>query len=71
VVTRYDEVVTPYTSGFLTPGPRSTNVVVQESCALDTAEHLGIVYDGVALRWVVNALGREGPADPRAAVACG
>jgi triacylglycerol lipase len=70
VVTRYDEVVTPYTSGFLTPGPRSTNVVLQESCAIDTAEHLGIIYDRIALRWVVNALGREGPADPRAAIGC-
>jgi triacylglycerol lipase len=70
VVTRYDEVVTPYTSGFLTPGPRSTNVVLQESCALDTTEHLGIIYDRVALRWLVNALGREGPADRRAATGC-
>jgi triacylglycerol lipase len=70
VVTRYDEVVTPYTSGFLTPGPQSTNAVLQESCAHDTAEHLGIIYDRVALRWVVNALGREGPADPRAAIGC-
>jgi triacylglycerol lipase len=70
VATRYDEVVMPYTSGFLTPGPRSTNVDLQESCALDTAEHLGIIYDRVALRWVVNALGREGPADPRAAIGC-
>jgi triacylglycerol lipase len=64
VETRHDEVVTPYTSAFLKPGPRTTNVLLQDRCPLDLAEHLGIIYDPVALRWVQNALGRPGPAAP-------
>jgi triacylglycerol lipase len=64
VTTRYDEVVTPYRSAYLETGPRTTNVTLQDRCPLDVAEHLGIIYDPVALAWVLNALGRPGPADP-------
>jgi len=56
--------VTPYTSAFLAPGPNTTNVLLQARCPLDLSEHLSIIYDPVALRWVKNALGRPGPADP-------
>jgi triacylglycerol lipase len=63
VETRNDEVVTPYTSAFLPAGPRTTNVLLQDDCPLDAVEHLGIIYDPVALRWIENALGRAGPAD--------
>jgi len=63
VETRYDEVVLPYTSAFLS-GANSTNVLLQSRCPLDVAEHLSIIYDAVALRWIRNALGRPGPADP-------
>ena len=61
VETRYDEVVIPYTSAFLSG---ATNVLLQTRCPLDVAEHLSIIYDAVALRWIQNALGRPGPADP-------
>jgi triacylglycerol lipase len=64
VQTRYDEVVIPYTSAFLEPGPNTTNVLLQDRCPLDLADHLGIIYDPVALRWIKNALARPGPADP-------
>jgi triacylglycerol lipase len=64
VTTRYDEVVVPYLSAYLAPGPQVTNVTLQDRCPLDLSEHLGIIYDPVALRWVKNALGRPGPADP-------
>jgi triacylglycerol lipase len=64
VTTRYDEVVTPYTSAYLAPGSRTTNVTLQDRCPLDITEHLGIIYDPPALQWVKNALGRPGPADP-------
>jgi triacylglycerol lipase len=64
VQTRYDEVVTPYTSAFLAAGPNTTNALLQARCPLDFSEHLGIIYDPVALRWIKNALGRPGPADP-------
>jgi triacylglycerol lipase len=64
VTTRNDEVVTPYRSAYLSAGPRTTNVTVQDRCALDLTDHLGIIYDPVALQWVKDALGRPGPADP-------
>ena len=70
VTTRYDEVVVPYTSGFLEPGPASTNIVVQDSCALDTSEHLTVLPDRISIRWTLNALDREGPADPATPIGC-
>ena len=69
VVTRYDEVVTPYTSGYLS-GPRTTNLTLQDKCRLDTAEHLRIPTDGPAIRIVLNALGRSGPAAPAYQPSC-
>jgi len=53
IVTKYDELVQPYTSG-IEPGMR--NVVVQDECALDYAEHFQIAADPVAARIVLNAL---------------
>ena len=61
VSTRHDEVVTPYTSQAL---QGATNVVLQDRCPEDITEHVGIVYDPIALQWVLNALARPGPADP-------
>jgi pimeloyl-ACP methyl ester carboxylesterase len=61
ISTRYDEVVTPYTSQALAG---ATNVVLQQRCPEDITEHVGIVYDPIALQWTLNALGRAGPADP-------
>jgi triacylglycerol esterase/lipase EstA (alpha/beta hydrolase family) len=55
IETRYDEVVTPYTSAFLT-GAAVTNVVVQQQCPTDFADHLAIIYDRVALADVLHAL---------------
>jgi triacylglycerol lipase len=63
VATRYDEVVTPYRSQALT-GSTATNVVLQDRCPADVADHVGIIYDRNALAWTLNALGRTGPADP-------
>jgi triacylglycerol esterase/lipase EstA (alpha/beta hydrolase family) len=70
VVTKHDEVVVPYTSGFLTPGPHSTNITAQERCALDLAEHGTLAMDPQTIAWVLNAFGREGPADPAAGIGC-
>src|SRR3954451_13614638 len=61
VETKYDEVVTPYTSAFLDSG---TNVLLQDKCPHDRSEHLSIVTDQAAVQWIENALGRTGPADP-------
>jgi triacylglycerol lipase len=70
VVTRNDEVVTPYTSGYLAPDAQVTNLTVQDKCPTDTVEHLRMIYDTAALSITENALGRPGPADPAVAPAC-
>jgi triacylglycerol esterase/lipase EstA (alpha/beta hydrolase family) len=66
IETRYDEVVTPYTSAFLS-GPNVTNILVQDQCSADTSDHVALAYDPVALHDVTNAL------DPSTAtpVTCG
>ena len=60
IESRYDEVVTPYQSAFLS-GPDVQNILLQNQCSLDFTEHIGIVYDPVALQDVVNALGPDLP----------
>jgi hypothetical protein len=60
IETRDDEVVTPYTSAFLS-GPDVTNITVQNQCPLDQSDHLELAADPVALADVLNALD---PADP-------
>ncbi len=65
ISTRHDEVVTPYQSQALSgPASQVTNIVLQDKCPLDLSEHLTIPDEPVTLRWVLNALGRSGPADP-------
>jgi triacylglycerol lipase len=71
VETAFDQVVVPYTSAFLHgPSSRVTNVTLQAHCRDDTADHLAIATDPVALQWVENALERKGPADPRLRPRC-
>lgn len=69
VTTTLDEVVTPPSSQALA-GPTVGNVVLQDQCPADVAEHVGILYDPVALAWVRHALLRDGPADPAARADC-
>jgi hypothetical protein len=64
IETAYDEIVTPYTSAFLS-GPNVTNITLQNSCLLDGADHIAVAYDEVALRDVENALD---PAHPKPAL---
>jgi triacylglycerol lipase len=59
IVTRYDELVSPYTSG-IEPGMH--NITVQDGCATDYTEHFEIAADPVAAGYVLNALD---PAHPR------
>jgi triacylglycerol lipase len=70
IVTRYDEVVIPYTSGYLAPDARVTNVTLQDKCPADTSDHLRTPYDTAAIGLTLNALGRTGPADPGYQPAC-
>ncbi|MGP3921747.1 alpha/beta fold hydrolase [Streptomyces sp. 8N616] len=65
ITTKYDEVVTPYTSAFLDgPTKQVTNITLQDACPMDPIEHDQSPNDPVVARWVINALDREGPADP-------
>ena len=61
IQTRYDEVVTPFTSAFLS-GPNVQNILVQNGCEIDLVDHVAIPYDRRALTYVLNALD---PANPR------
>ena len=70
VTTRYDEVVVPYSSAFLTPGAQSTNITLQDRCPADAAEHLTIAMDSQAIAWVLHAFDRESPADAAAPIGC-
>ena len=55
IESRYDEVITPYTSAFLS-GPGVTDITLQNQCPLDLSDHLEIAADPVALADVLNAL---------------
>lgn len=63
VGTRYDEVVTPYTSAFLS-GPAVTNITLQDHCPQDYTDHLAITYDRLALSYVLHALDPSSPIAP-------
>ncbi len=70
ISTKYDEIVVPYSSAFLAEGPRTTNITIQDACPGDLAEHGFIAASPTALAYVLNALGRPGPADPTYRPAC-
>jgi triacylglycerol esterase/lipase EstA (alpha/beta hydrolase family) len=55
IQTRYDEVVTPYTSAFLS-GSNVTNILIQNKCILDLGDHISMPYDHIVGREVLNAL---------------
>ncbi|MFJ4370396.1 esterase/lipase family protein [Streptomyces chartreusis] len=56
IATKYDEVVTPWRTQFLT-GPDVKNVLIQDLCAVDISEHALIgITDRIAFHEVANAL---------------
>ncbi|NWF28617.1 alpha/beta fold hydrolase [Streptomyces sp. PKU-EA00015] len=56
IATRYDQVVTPYRSQYLS-GPNVRNVLLQDLCPVDLSEHVAIgVFDLIAYHEVANAL---------------
>ncbi|MFC4944530.1 esterase/lipase family protein [Pseudonocardia sp. GCM10023141] len=55
VMTRYDELVVPYTSGRL-DAPNATNVVVQDGCEIDLSDHLSIITTPRTGQIILNAL---------------
>jgi triacylglycerol esterase/lipase EstA (alpha/beta hydrolase family) len=63
IESRNDEVVTPYTSAFLS-GPDVTNILLQRQCPLDQGEHLSMPYDHIADADVLGALDSSHPVTP-------
>lgn len=66
IATKYDEVVTPYSTTFLEAGPDATvtNVLLQDGCGLDLSDHLSMSVSPRAIGYVKNALDPVGtPAD--------
>ncbi len=63
IESRYDEVVTPYTSAFLS-GSGVTNITLQNQCILDVGEHLSMPYDHIADADVLTALDPAHPQHP-------
>lgn len=63
--TRFEEIVTPYTAGFVTavPGAQVNNIVIQDVCRVDKSDHLSLVYSKNTAQVVLNALD---PAHPHA-----
>jgi hypothetical protein len=57
IVTRYDELVIPHTSGVMADG--GTNIIIQNVCPLNVSEHSAVAFDPVVLQMFLNAL------DPR------
>lgn len=55
ILTKYDELVIPYTSGLL-DAENATNFVLQDECATDLSEHGAVAFDPVAGQLVLNAL---------------
>ncbi|WP_067831682.1 esterase/lipase family protein [Actinomadura kijaniata] len=60
LATKYDEVVTPYTSAYLN-GSNTHNILLQDKCPNDTNAHVGMNFDPVTIRFVLNSLDIRGP----------
>ena len=55
IVSKYDEVVTPYTSGILSE-PGTTDIVLQDFCASDASGHLSQAVDPNVTGLILHAL---------------
>jgi triacylglycerol lipase len=64
IVTKNDELVVPYTSGLLAPAKNVTNVVLQDYCPLDQAEHASVFADPVTAGFIYRALDPGHAPDP-------
>jgi triacylglycerol esterase/lipase EstA (alpha/beta hydrolase family) len=63
IQTRYDQVVTPYSSAFLS-GRAVNNLLLQDQCPLDRGDHLSMPYDHIADADVLTALDPAHPVRP-------
>lgn len=55
IVTRYDLIVTPYTSGYL-DAPNAKNILLQKACPVDFTGHLGLAADPNAISLAMHEL---------------
>lgn len=55
IQTRFDQVVTPYSSAFLS-GSNVKNILLQNQCVLDLGDHLSMPYDHIVGADVLTAL---------------
>lgn len=56
ISSKYDEVLTPYTNGFM---DGASNWTVQNGCAVDLSDHTQIVYSRRVMTKVANLLDGE------------
>lgn len=63
IQTRYDTVVTPYTSAFLS-GSNVKNILLQNQCILDLGDHLSMPYDHIVAADILTALDPANPRNP-------
>jgi triacylglycerol esterase/lipase EstA (alpha/beta hydrolase family) len=63
IVTKYDEIVTPYTQAFITAGPGASvdNITLQNVCACDLSEHISISYSRNVAQMILNKLDPDHP----------
>ncbi len=55
IATRYDELVSPHTSSFLS-GANVTNITEQDACPIAFSDHLSIISNAITGQYVLNAL---------------
>ena len=71
IITDYDGVAVPLPSQYFPENERVSNVRLQDACPYHVVDHLTLVLDPLVRDWVLNALGRHGPADQQRWVDCG
>lgn len=54
IVTKYDELIHPYTSGHMRDG--GTNITLQDLCPANLSEHFTAAFDPVVTQLILNAL---------------
>lgn len=55
ISTKYDQVAVPLSTQRLA-GPNARNILLQDQCAWNYADHVSIIFDALAIRNVLNAL---------------
>ena len=70
ITTRFDEVVVPHTSGYLTPGPNTTNITLQDKCPRAIVDHILVPTARGTIGITLDALTHDGPASPTVQPPC-